>query len=427
MPSPESTLSGVLSNIQPQYRHPDLTKRDVMGLLHHYKGLTPKAEKFIFNDGRERELLHLVGTVPVPYKGQTYNIPISLTLLDTHPYHAPMAFVKPTADMQIKVSKHVDNSGKIYLPYLHEWSYPSYDLVGLVQICVVTFSEQPPVFAKPKQQVGNLPYPVHGPQGGYPPQPGGYPPQASGYPPQQQPGYPPYPPYQNYGAYPPTTNSYSGGGYPPTSTSYSNPPASSVYPPATGGNNAGYTNPPAYPPTTQSFDQRPGTGTITADHIRASILSAVEDKVKRRLREDINQSHAEVDSLRKVQEELNQGNTRLTSILQRVRAEDGDLSSNIEILEAKQAEMAGLVEKMEDGEEVNCDEAVVASNPLYKQLMNAFAEESATEDAIYFLGEALRKGTIDTDVFLKQVRDVSRRQFMLKATMMKCREKAGLN
>ena len=53
------------------------------------------------------------------------------------------------------------------------------------------------------------------------------------------------------------------------------------------------------------------SGTITADHIRASILSAVEDKVKRRLREDISQSHAEVDSLRKVQEELNQGNTRL--------------------------------------------------------------------------------------------------------------------
>ena len=39
MPSPESTLSGVLSNIQPQYRHPDLTKRDVMALLHHYKVL----------------------------------------------------------------------------------------------------------------------------------------------------------------------------------------------------------------------------------------------------------------------------------------------------------------------------------------------------------------------------------------------------
>ena len=69
MPSlSESQLSSFLSRVQPSYRHPDLTKRDVMALLHRYTDLTPKGEKFMFNDGRERELLHLVGTIPVPYK-----------------------------------------------------------------------------------------------------------------------------------------------------------------------------------------------------------------------------------------------------------------------------------------------------------------------------------------------------------------------
>lgn len=232
MPSSDShnaLLSSFFASVQPGYRHPDLTKKDVQTLIHHYKGLAPKGEKFIFNDGRERELLHLVGTIPVPYKGQNYNIPISLTLLDTHPYHAPLAFVKPTPDMQIKVSKHVDASGKIYLPYLHEWSHPNSDLVGLVQICVVTFSEQPPVFARPKQQQ-NLPYPIHGGAGGpgYPTQP----------PYSAQPGYPPaYPPYPGGGG---------GGGYPPAGGSHYPP----QYPPQTGG----------YPPTTQSYQQRPGTG-----------------------------------------------------------------------------------------------------------------------------------------------------------------------
>lgn len=352
MPSSDShnaVLGSFLSSVQPGYRHPDQTKKDVQTLLHHYKGLAPKGEKFMFNDGRERELLHLVGTIPVPYKGQNYNIPISLTLLDTHPYHAPMAFVKPTPDMQIKVSKHVDASGKIYLPYLHEWSYPTSDLVGLVQICVITFSEQPPVFAKPKQQQ-NLPYPVHGGGGGYPPQPS-Y---------NAQPGYPPaYPPYPNVGAgYPPAGGGV-GGQYPPASG------GAGPYPPATGGQ-----YPPPYPPTNQNYQQRPGTGTITADHIRASILSAVEDKVKRRLREDVSQAQAE---------------------------------------------------------EINPDDAITATNPLFKQLMTAYAEEAATEDAIYFLGEALRKGSLDIDQFLKTVRDVSRKQFMLRATMMKCRDKAGLS
>ena len=167
-------------------------------------------------------------------------------------------------------------------------------------------------------------------------------------------------------------------------------------------------------------------GTITADHIRISILSAVEDKVKRRLREDLSQSQAEVDSLRKVSEELNQGHSRLSSIMSKVTAEEQELGRNVSVLENKKQEMEVMVDKVQDGEEINCDEAVIASNPLYKQLMNSYAEESATEDAIYFLGEALRKGTIDIDVFLKQVREVSRRQFMLRATMIKCRDKAGL-
>ena len=31
--------------------------------------------------------------------------------------------------VQVKVSKHVDAAGKIYLPYLHEWAHPASDLV----------------------------------------------------------------------------------------------------------------------------------------------------------------------------------------------------------------------------------------------------------------------------------------------------------
>jgi len=148
--------------------------------------------------------------------------------------------------------------------------------------------------------------------------------------------------------------------------------------------------------------------------------------VRRRLREDFSQNQAECESLRRTQEELNQGQGKLTNILAKIKHEEEELDSNIRILESKKDEMEDMLEKMEEGEEFNCDDAVNASFPLYKQLMNAFAEEAATEDAIYFLGEALRKGAIDVDVFLKQAREISRKQFMLRATMAKCRDKAGL-
>jgi len=75
---------------------------------------------------------------------------------------------------------------------------------------------------------------------------------------------------------------------------------------------------------------------------------------------------------------------------------------------------------------MDVDEAIVTTAPLYKQLLNAYAEEAAIEDAIYYLGEGFRTGVIDLEIFLKHVRQLSRKQFMLRAIMQKCRQKAGL-
>ncbi|KAH7940351.1 hypothetical protein HPB52_023538 [Rhipicephalus sanguineus] len=82
----------------------------------------PDAKQALFNDGMKKELFCLDGTIPVNYKGTTYNIPVCIWLLDTHPYNSPMCYVKPTSYMQIKVSRHVDQTGRVFLPYLHEWS-----------------------------------------------------------------------------------------------------------------------------------------------------------------------------------------------------------------------------------------------------------------------------------------------------------------
>ena len=62
------------------------------------------------------------------FSGRSYNIPICMWLMDTHPYNPPLVYVKPTATMQIKPGKHVDTAGRIYLPYLHEWKHVGYDL-----------------------------------------------------------------------------------------------------------------------------------------------------------------------------------------------------------------------------------------------------------------------------------------------------------
>lgn len=55
--------------------------------------------------------------------GNTYNIPVEIWIMDTHPYNPPLCYVKPTADMKIRQNKHVDQNGRVYLPYLTEWNH----------------------------------------------------------------------------------------------------------------------------------------------------------------------------------------------------------------------------------------------------------------------------------------------------------------
>ncbi len=65
---------------------------------------------------------------------------------------------------------------------------------------------------------------------------------------------------------------------------------------------------------------------------------------------------------------------------------------------------------------------------FYFRIVNTFAEEAALEDSIYYLGEAFRgnKSELDLEQFQKQIRTLARKQFMLRAILQKCREKAGL-
>ncbi|XP_059476042.1 tumor susceptibility gene 101 protein [Neocloeon triangulifer] len=393
-----------------RYHHQEATSVDMVNVMKQYKGLVSNLEPYVFNDGTCRKLTNLSGTIPVRYKGNTYNIPVRLWLMDTHPYNSPICYVAPTADMCIKVSKFVDHNGKVYLPYLHEWDASKANLLGLVQVMITVFGEQPPVYTKskapyPTQQAmptASPPYPVYpGAATPYPAMPSQAMPQPG--------GFPPYPSMASETPYPPA--------YPPASSGYP-PPQQTPYPPMQPSPMAS-----GYPP---QAGVGAGGGTITEEHIRASLLSAVEDKLRRRLREQFSQGTAELETLRRTNLELVQGKSKLEGLVGRLDKDCAELDKAIATLEEKEAELEKGLGKLSSEEPIDIDEAVTTTAPLYRQLLNAFAEESAIEDVIYYLGEALRRGRIDLDAFLKQVRALSRKQFMLRALMNRCRQKAGL-
>ncbi|XP_022663288.1 tumor susceptibility gene 101 protein-like isoform X1 [Varroa jacobsoni] len=363
--------------INSSYQYMQKARADIKRVTQQYRGLIPKAETFIFNNGSSKELVCLDGTIPVRYKNVTYNIPIRIWVLDIHPYHAPFCYVCPTPTMQIKTSQYVDESGRVYLPYLHDWNRNSSDLIGVIQVMIMIFGEQPPVFSKSPNAPG------------------------SSRPAQSKPQSTPY----------------------PSSTGMS-----VAFPMPTPGGTAMYPNStPSYNPNYNSNNNN--TLSITDQHIRISLLSAVESRITDRALEFEQKSKAEEEVLRKTNEELQAGKQKLDRYMSDMERDCREMESNLTVLKEKSEQLKQSIEQMSwDSEKggLDVDNAVTPTAPLYRQLLQAYAEESAVEDAIYYLGEGLRKGVIDLDTFLKHVREQSRKQFMLRALMQKCRQKAGL-
>uniref|UniRef100_A0A3Q3DW51 Tumor susceptibility 101a n=1 Tax=Hippocampus comes TaxID=109280 RepID=A0A3Q3DW51_HIPCM len=373
-----------LKKMLKQYKYRDLSVREITNVISHYKDLKPVMDGYVFNDGSTRDLMSLTGTVPVSYRGNVYNIPVCLWLLDTYPFNPPICFVKPTSTMMIKTGKHIDANGKIYLPYLHEWKHPHSDLYGLIQIMIVVFGEEPPVFSRPTTQA---PYQAF---------------QAAG---------PPNREWRLYFATQFNTRGYPGYQY-PGGNSY----------PAT----SGPTHYPAQTPVSTVGSNRDGT--IGEDTIRASLISAVSDKLRWRMKEEMDRAQAELDALKRTEEDLKKGHQKLEDMISRLDQEVADVDRNIELLKRKDEELTEALEKMENQSENNdIDDIIVPTAPLYKQILNLYAEENAIEDTIFYLGEALRRGVIDLEVFLKHVRVLSRKQFQLRALMQKARKTAGLS
>lgn len=396
-------------------KYVDSAKTDVLGALREFRDLVPGYENFMYPDGKRKPAFKLKGTIPVHYKGSVYNIPISVYLWDTHPYYAPICYVNPTSTMVIKESENVNKQGRVFLPYLNEWRFPGYDLNGLIQVMAMVFQERCPLFAKPiggittsassttstsqpsaiqhpspypsvysGQSAGMPPYPIHNP---------------TPYP--SQTPYPGAAGYNGYSAYPTAGNAYN---------PYANLPQADRPTP-----------PPIPPPPACSSD------TVQPEHIRASVLSAMEDKLKMKLRDKIGTSQAELSSIRQTQMELRSGQQKLKQITDELESQQKQLENFIFVYQDKKCEFErAFSECGVSGEQANIDEAIDTGTPLHKQLLDNYAKDLACDDAIYVLGQALKHSTITLPEYLKQIRNVSRKQFIYRTTMQKCRKIGNL-
>ncbi|KAM7536314.1 hypothetical protein Aperf_G00000080667 [Anoplocephala perfoliata] len=274
--------------------------------------------------GQTARLLCLEGTIPVIYKGTSYNIPLVVYFTRQHPYHPPIAYVRPTSNMQIQPSQYVDTNGKIFLPYLSDWESSRSSTKQMLATLQVVFGVRVPVFSKPIVSYNDM--------------------------------------------------------------------------------------------------------MSEEEQLLLSLRSAVLDKLNKEYRDVSDTLNCEIQSLKSTKADLISRATIIETIQAQMISELDHVQSLTSELRAKTKDYKKAYYKLKkevDGK-VDYDSVVDAKRPVYKQLAEAFAEDQAIGDVLYYLSQALEKKAIGLKDFLGAVRDQSRSQFMKRAMVYQCRAQAGL-
>lgn len=108
-------------------------------------------------------------------------------------------------------------------------------------------------------------------------------------------------------------------------------------------------------------------GTISEEHLKASLISAIEDKIRRQVNERRNQYEAEINTLRRTRDELMEGRSKITEIMARLDSEESDLKRHLSMLRTKDQELEKQLEALNKIDKIDVDEAVTTTAPLYKQ------------------------------------------------------------
>jgi ESCRT-I complex subunit TSG101 len=74
-----------------------------------------------FEDGVSAVLVTALGTIPIQYRQNVYNIPISMYVPYNYPAQAPIVLVTPTQGMIISPGVNVDPNGRVTHSMVQHW------------------------------------------------------------------------------------------------------------------------------------------------------------------------------------------------------------------------------------------------------------------------------------------------------------------
>jgi len=416
-----SSLHNLLSrNLSGVYRDPQRILRDVETLLNSPLGrhLRPTTQPLTSNDGSVTpSVLMLHGTLPMTYRNVTYNIPIDLYLPPPYPQRPPTVYVRPVSNMAIKENhRHVGMDGRVYMPYLHEWGAQTHDLRELSVWMSSLFGSEPPCYAKPSNvTVASSSY-------------------------LRPPAY--------AQATQSITNSYN-----PYTTS------------SIGSNNISKQAEEQERIQQEQLEKEIAEANLAAkiareESLKEKQLKAEQSRLQHEHEQQLSSMRAMATS--KVQYELQavfrDAKDDLRVALRNQKLLDCGKEEILHLLkegeERKEElmvlnnEMDGAVKRLEEWldaaekhqqqEDENgkndsssqlskVDLIALPTDTHSSQMLQLAAENAAIDDCIYFLDQSMARGNIPLDVFLKEVRKLSKRQFMVKAHLIKISQVKALS
>ncbi|KAL7464251.1 hypothetical protein ACHAXS_004589 [Conticribra weissflogii] len=413
-------LPSLLHHLSGTYRDPQRVIRDAENLLRSPLGrhLRPTTEPLILDDGTSTPpVLMLGGTLPMTYRGQTYNIPIDVYLPPAYPLRPPTVFVRPVSSMAIKENhRHVGLDGRVYLPYLSEWRPGTHELTELAVWMSSLFGSDPPCYSKRTTTTSAASSAGSGSSGGNPP---------------------------SYSQAATTSSQHASYGF-----SYGNSTSAAAM------NQESHRQ-------SESEEERRRRQAIEKEIAEANLAAetarrAAEEEARieaeqTRLRQEHDQTvskmrvmaaskaefkiqtlfsqyREEIKVELKDQKLLEKGKETIERLLKEgeekkaILEKDGkEVDGMIEVLEKWLARVDSSNDSEEDkkneeldGNFAKVDLLALPTDTHSAQMLELSAEIATIDDCIYYLDQSLVRGGITLDVFMKEVRKLSKRQFLAK-------------
>ncbi|KAM9941918.1 hypothetical protein ACTFIT_005286 [Dictyostelium discoideum] len=431
------TLSTFLNYIR-AYRDPLRISKDLKETFHLFPNLSP----FYENIPNRVNLICIKGTIPICFKGINYYLPIIVWVPLNYPQEFPTMVLDPTPEMRIVENhQHVNLQGLVYHPYISSWSSNSTIGHCLKMLCDA-FSFKPPLETRVSQQQQPQP-----PQNNISPPPYGSSPTNNNVAAQQQQPPPPY------GSSPSTSNSSSYTQPPPSYDSIKNKtnntsslpppkqPQTSPPPPPTQQQQQQQNNniipppqqpspPPAYTEPTAAKQQQQQTSPSVKPlpplppqpviDKKSEMVDQCTIKLQELLSKFYDTTSLEIkdfEAHNKSLEELSKKKLlekeELSNQLATYNSQIDQLNENIEQLEK------WINENDKSDSNIDIDQILGPKDSLSKQLLKLVSDDSTIEDLLYYLDKALHSNRISLEEYLKNVRSLSRDQFIIRATVKK--------